>query len=80
MDARFWGDATAMPRPDEYRLKVVRTDGYSWETYATFRTMVGAMDAANHINKSGFCLIGIEPHCKDAGPFQTHALQVVWEG
>ena len=76
---RFWGDALQMPRPDEFTVKAVRSDGCCWEEHGTYPTRTEANEAIAKIDKSRLRLIGIEPHCKDAGIFQTHALQVVWE-
>lgn len=76
---RFWGDAVRMPTPDEFIVMVLRRDGCRWEEYGTYPTRTEAMEAIDRMDRSRLGSIGVQPHCKEAGPFQTHAMQVVWE-
>ena len=71
-----------MPRPDEFFVRVVNKKGPyrgMWVKWGTFPTRSEAMEEARRLeDPERFSHIGIEPHVKDAGCFQTSPLQEVW--
>lgn len=75
----FWGDKFRMPRPDEFRVNAVRSDGCVWERLATYQSRAAAMESVGCMDRSRYRLIAVEPHSSECGFFQTHASEIVYD-
>ena len=75
-------DVCKMERPDEFIVMAVPKDGPyrgMWREMTRHESRVDAHDYADYCIKSGYYShVGIEPHVKAAGIFQTSPLQEVW--